>query len=108
VSADELADAIRAAYAGQPTLAPEATEALIQTVTHRTEPGYDLTPREREVLTLMVRGLRNADIAAELVIGLSTAKFHVSNILSKLGVSSRAEAVAVALEHQLVERPGQT
>lgn len=108
VSADELADAIRAAYAGRPTLAPEATEALIQTVTRRPEPGYDLTPREREVLTLMVRGLSNAAIAAQLVIGLSTAKFHVSNILSKLGVRSRAEAVALALEHQLVERPGHT
>ncbi len=106
VSAEELAHAIRAAYTGQPTLAPEATQALIHTVIHPPEPGYDLTPREYEVLTLMVQGLSNADIAARLVIGLSTVKFHVSNILSKLGVTSRAEAVALALQRDLVKRPG--
>jgi NarL family two-component system response regulator LiaR len=108
VTADDLAKAIRSAYAGRSTLAPEATEALIQTVVQHPELGFDLTRREEEVLALMVRGMSNADIAEELVIGLSTAKFHVSNILSKLGVKSRAEAVALALERQLVPRPGQT
>jgi NarL family two-component system response regulator LiaR len=106
VTAKELAEAIRAAYAGQPTLAPEATQALIEAVTRPPTPGFDLTPREGEVLALMVEGLSNADIGAQLVIGLSTVKFHVSNILSKLGVSSRAEAVALALENNLVARPG--
>jgi NarL family two-component system response regulator LiaR len=108
VAADDLASAIRAARAGQPTLAPEATEALIQTVTHATVPNYDLTPREEEVLALMVEGLSNADIAEKLVIGLSTVKFHVSNILSKLDVSSRAEAMALATQERLVRGPGQT
>ncbi len=106
VTADELAAAIRAAHTGRPTLAPEATQALIQTVQRETGPGFDLTPRELEVLELMVHGLSNADIAERLVIGLSTVKFHVSNILSKFDVSSRAEAVAVALEHDLVPKPG--
>jgi NarL family two-component system response regulator LiaR len=106
VAADELAAAIRAARAGQPTLAPEATEALIRTVTHAATPDYGLTPREEEVLALMVEGLSNADIAARLVIGLSTVKFHVSNILSKLDVSSRAEAMALAAQKHLVPGPG--
>ena len=102
VSADELAEAIRAAHAGRPTLAPEAAQALIQTATQPPEPGYDLTPREREVLALMVEGLSNPEIAERLVVGRSTVKFHVSNILSKLGVTTRTEAVALALQRHLV------
>jgi NarL family two-component system response regulator LiaR len=105
VSADELADAIRAAHAGRPTLAPQATQALINTATQPLGPRYDLTAREKEVLALMVEGLSNPAIAERLVIGLSTVKFHVSNIFSKLGVTSRAEAIALAWQHQLVSRP---
>ena len=105
VSADELARAIRSARAGRPTLAPEATQALIHAATRPAAPGHDLTPREREVLALMVRGLNNADIAKRLVVNRSTAKFHVSNILAKLGVTSRTEAVAFALTHHLIREP---
>ena len=102
ISADELADAIRAAHAGQPTLAPEAAQALIQ-ATRRPPPlGHDLTPREREVLALMAEGLNNPEIADRLVMSRSTVKFHVSNVLSKLGATSRTEAVSLALKHNLV------
>jgi NarL family two-component system response regulator LiaR len=105
VSADQLADAIRAAHAGRPTLAPEAAQALMQTVTRQSEPvpGFDLTPREREVLSLMVEGLSNPEIAKRLTVSRSTAKFHVSSILSKLHVASRTEAVALAIQRELVD-----
>jgi NarL family two-component system response regulator LiaR len=102
VASDELADAIRAAKAGRPTLAPEAAQALIHASTRPPEPGHDLTEREREVLALMIKGLNNPDIADRLIVSRSTVKFHVSSILSKLGVSSRTEAVSMAIQHHLV------
>ena len=102
VSADELAEAIREAHAGRPTLAPEAAQALIQATRRPPKIGFDLTERELEVLALLVEGLSNPEIAERLVVSRSTAKFHVSSILSKLGVSSRTEAVSVALQNNLV------
>jgi NarL family two-component system response regulator LiaR len=106
VTAAELAHAIRAAYQGRPTLAPEAAQALIHVATQPETPtlGHDLTEREREVLALMVKGLDNNKIADTLSVSRSTVKFHVSNILSKLHTAGRTEAVAVALQHNLVAK----
>jgi len=104
VEPDELADAIRAAFRGKTTLAPEAAQALIQAHTRPPQPGHNLTEREREVLSLLVKGLTNQEIAQRLSVSANTAKFHVSNVLTKLGAASRTEAVALALEHNLVDR----
>jgi NarL family two-component system response regulator LiaR len=102
VSADTLAQAIRAAHAGRATLSQEAAQALVHAATQPPVPGYDLTERERDVLALMVEGLNNTQIADRLVVSPSTIKSHVSHILAKLGVASRTEAAALAVRHGLV------
>lgn len=101
ISADDLATAIRSAKEGIATYAPEVTEILIQSL-QSPKPLFDvLTPREREVLGLMVKGFGNNDIAENLNITISTTKSHVSSVLSKLGVSSRTEAIILVLAHNL-------
>jgi two-component system, NarL family, response regulator LiaR len=102
VLADDLARAIRAAHAGRATLSPEAAQSLVETTNLPPAPGLDLTEREREVLALMVEGLSNSQIAVKLSVSSSTIKSHVSNVLSKLGVTSRTEAVSLALRNQIV------
>lgn len=101
VTSDELAKAIRDAVSGKPTLSPEAAKVLIQATRPTKQPLVDLTEREQEVLKLVVQGLSNQQIADSLFISITTVKAHISNILSKLGVSSRAEAIAYALKHNL-------
>jgi NarL family two-component system response regulator LiaR len=102
VGMEELADAIRAAHAGQVTLTPEAAKALAEAAAQPADPQYDLTDRERQVLALIVEGKSNIEIADELMVSLSTARFHVSTILSKLGATNRAEAAALAVKHDLI------
>ncbi len=106
-----LIDAVRTVARGQGLIAPEVTRRLIgEFAASAPQPDADprveeLTPREREVLMLMARGLSNADVARELVLEASTVKKHVANVLSKLDLRSRAQAVVFAYEHGLA-RPG--
>jgi NarL family two-component system response regulator LiaR len=102
VSGDELAEAIRQAHGGRPTLAPEAVQALIQPPAEPANNIAELTRREQEVLALLVKGMSNPEIAERLVISRATVKVHVSSILSKLGVASRAEAISLAIQNKLV------
>ncbi|MCL4270325.1 MAG: response regulator transcription factor [Anaerolineales bacterium] len=102
VSADDLGRAIRSAYIGRATLSPEAAQSLVETTNLPPVPGLDLTGRELDVLALMVEGLSNTQIAAQLGVSTSTIKSHVSNILSKLGAGSRTEAVTLALRNHII------
>lgn len=102
VSAIDLAQAIRAAAVGRPVLSEEATATLVQSVREESGLGSDLTEREREVLQLVAQGLSNMDIGERLSISRSTVKYHLASIFSKLGVSGRSEAIALAYQHRLV------
>lgn len=102
VSVEELVNAVRNAFEGKATLAPEAAQVLIRSATRPPALGHDLTQRERDVLALMIEGLNNREIAERLVISSSTVKNHVSNILDKLGTISRTQAVALAVEHKML------
>ena len=106
ISIDKLTEAIRAVHGGEPILAPEATQALITMTRQPPQLGHDLTSRENQVLALLVVGYSNADIAKKLSISLSTARHHVSMVISKLDASNRAEAAALAVQHGLVTGVG--
>jgi DNA-binding NarL/FixJ family response regulator len=105
---EELAAAVRLIAAGEALLAPSVTRRVIEEFARVSrEPGArtsleDLTEREVEVLRLVARGLSNAEIARELTIGETTVKTHVGNILMKLGIRDRAQAVVAAYESGLV------
>ena len=101
VTAEELVQAIRAAHAGRATLSPEVAQTLVH-IAGQPQHGHNLTGRELEVLALMVDGLNNTQIAGKLTVSPSTIKSHVSNILSKLGVASRTEAVTLALRTHII------
>lgn len=99
ISGEEMAEAIRSAYAGRPALTTEAVDALLQPAESESPPDYQLTNREGEVLLLLTEGLSNAEIAAQLHITVAAVKYHVSNILSKMGATNRTEAAALARQH---------
>jgi NarL family two-component system response regulator LiaR len=103
VNIDQLVNAIRAAARGERILSAEATQALISAATRPAAASYNLTEREREVLQYVVAGLTNAEIAERMYISRSTVKFHVSSLLAKLNVATRAEAITVALKSGLVD-----
>ena len=106
--ADMVQHAVRAAARGQVVLSPQVTRHVLDRYTGRAEPpdGHDgLTGREREVLTLVADGHSNAEIAARLYVSPATVKTHVTRVLAKLGVRSRAQAIALAHRHGLARRP---
>ncbi len=111
---DRLVDAIHVVAGGEALLAPSLTQRLIAEHVRRPprrsgvpEELRELTEREREVLTLVARGLSNDEIAARLVVSLATVKSHVNHILTKLRHRSRVQAVVTAYETGLV-RPGES
>jgi NarL family two-component system response regulator LiaR len=101
VTSEDLAKAIRDAVSGKSTLSPEAATALVHATRPSKQPCPDLTEREKEVLNLVVQGQSNQQIAEAMVISLATVKAHISNILAKLQVSSRTEAIAYAIKHKI-------
>jgi NarL family two-component system response regulator LiaR len=103
ISIDELANAIRMAKGGKSVLAPEVVKTLIKQSATPDAPVEELTPREAEVLALLVDGLSNNEIASQLFISRSTVKTHLSKIFAKLGVGNRVEAVRMALERGLAD-----
>ena len=107
---DRLVEGIRTVCAGESLLAPSLTRRLIESYLRQPPPdvasgagAFDvLTERERQVLTLMARGLSNEEIAGELVVALATVKTHVNRVLAKLAVTTRVQAVVLAYEQGLV------
>jgi NarL family two-component system response regulator LiaR len=103
VSPAQLTEAVLFAAEGRPIMGPEALQALVQMAADPRPIGSDLTEREREVLALLAKGRSNQEIAQRLSISEATVRFHVGNVLSKLEVGNRTEAVQVAFKHRLVE-----
>jgi DNA-binding NarL/FixJ family response regulator len=98
--ADQVAEAVRAAVAGQMHLDPSVARLLADSVRSPRRPGASLTPREREVLALVAKGASNREIAQALVVSERTARTHVSAILMKLGLVSRTQAALWAVQNE--------
>lgn len=96
---EELANAIRAAKAGQTTISSQAAKALID---EASEPVIELTERERDVLVLLVKGMSNKQIAEQLNRSPFTIRHHVSQLIKRLEASNRAEVAAIAVQRGLI------
>jgi DNA-binding NarL/FixJ family response regulator len=103
--ADEVAEAVRIALAGQMHLDPSVARLLADSVRRPRRAGADLTPREREVLGLLAQGASNRQVAETLVVSERTARTHVSAILGKLGLASRTQAALWAVREGLLPGP---
>lgn len=103
--ASDIADAVRATYDGETVLEPKVTGKMMSRMRQKKEQPLheELTEREFEILLLIAEGKSNQEIADELFIALKTVKTHVSNILNKLNVSDRTQAVIYAFRHQLTK-----
>jgi len=102
VHSDNLARAIRDAHSGRATIDSSVAQLLVKTARQPLPLGHDLTDREREILVLIVAGKTNKEIAEQFTLSVGTVRFHVSNILSKLGASNRTEAASLAFHHKIV------
>jgi NarL family two-component system response regulator LiaR len=102
VHSDKLAETIREAKRGRSTIDSAAAQALVASTAEETPKGEILTPREREILVMLTEGKTNKDIANQLSLSEGTVRFHVSNILSKMGVNNRTEAVSLAFQQGLI------
>ena len=100
LSRPELLRSIRLVASGQTLIDANATQQALDRISQM--PGWELTEREREVLTLIARGYTNKQIADALTVTEKTARNHVSHILEKLGLSRRSEAAVFAVENKLV------
>jgi two-component system, NarL family, response regulator LiaR len=106
ISGAKLVKTIKDVYKGKLVLSSQATKILLTELREPPDETIKLTDREKEILALIVEGLSNKQIAERLYLSNSTVQFHVSNILSKLGVSKRTEAAYLALKQKLVKLPG--
>lgn len=106
ISGGKLVKTIKDIYKGKLALSSQATKILLSELKKPPDETIKLTKREKEILALIVEGLSNKQIAERLFLSNSTVQFHVSNILNKLGVSKRTEAVYLALKQKLVQLPG--
>jgi DNA-binding NarL/FixJ family response regulator len=111
---DQLMTAIHVIAGGDALLAPSVTRRLIEEFARRPPPPHGrppelsaLTARELEVLSLLARGMSNAEIAAQMILGETTVKTHVSSVLMKLGLRDRVQAAVLAYESGLIH-PGET
>jgi NarL family two-component system response regulator LiaR len=105
-TANELANAIRSVHAGNSIFSPEVAQALMKFTAVSESKITDLTARERAVLALIIAGKSNAEISEALTLSLSTTKFHVSNILSKMNAHNRGEVISIAIKNHLVDLSG--
>jgi DNA-binding NarL/FixJ family response regulator len=103
--ADEVVAAVRAAHRGEVHLDPVVARKLTRSLVAPARTATALTPREREILVLVAQGKSNHDIADTLVISERTARTHVSNVLTKLGLASRTQAALWAVREGLVSGP---
>lgn len=106
ITGAKLVKKIKDVYKGKFALSPYATKILLSELRKPQNETIKLTEREKEILALMVEGLPNKEIAKRLFLSNSTVQFHVSNILGKLGVTKRSQAVYLALKQNLVKLPG--